>query len=105
MRNIWQAAYTAGTILPKPIATAQYWHRSLNPKKLIEVQFSRLGVSSTADIFSLHAVKKLIVTSSSVSSLPNLQMRVLTHFLAMDQCKNCCILNSLLSPCGNERNA
>jgi len=44
LRNIWQAAYTAGTILPKPIATAQYWHRSLNPKKLIEVQFSRLGV-------------------------------------------------------------
>ena len=44
MRNIWQAAYTAGTLLPKPVATAQYWHRSLNPKKLIEVQFSRLGV-------------------------------------------------------------
>ncbi|KAI9109373.1 hypothetical protein K1719_019427 [Acacia pycnantha] len=32
LENIWQAAYTAGVILPTPIATCQYWHRSLNPK-------------------------------------------------------------------------
>jgi len=32
-------------VLPKPVATAQYWHRSLNPKKLISVGFSRLAVS------------------------------------------------------------
>ena len=44
LQNIWQAAYTAGTVLPKPVATAQYWHRSLNPKKLIGVGFSRIGV-------------------------------------------------------------
>lgn len=43
LQNIWQAAYTAGVVLPTPIATCQYWHRSLNPKKLIEVGFSRLG--------------------------------------------------------------
>ncbi len=45
LRGIWQAAYTAGVVLPKPVATAQYWHRSLNPKKLISVGFSRLAVS------------------------------------------------------------
>jgi hypothetical protein len=45
-RGIWQAAYTAGVVLPKPLATAQYWHRSLNPKKLIGVGFSRLAVRS-----------------------------------------------------------
>lgn len=44
LRGIWQAAYTAGVLLPKPVATAQYWHRSLNPKKLISVGFSRLAV-------------------------------------------------------------
>lgn len=44
-RGIWQAAYTAGVVLPKPLATCQYWHRSLNPKKLIDVGFSRLQVS------------------------------------------------------------
>ena len=46
LRGIWQAAYTAGVVLPKPVATAQYWHRSLNPKKLIGVGFSRLAVRS-----------------------------------------------------------
>jgi glycylpeptide N-tetradecanoyltransferase len=45
LHNIWQAAYTAGTIIPKPFATCRYWHRSLNPKKLIEIGFSRLAVS------------------------------------------------------------
>lgn len=42
--DIWQAAYTAGVVLPTPLATCRYWHRSLNPKKLIEVGFSKLGV-------------------------------------------------------------
>lgn len=42
LTNIWQAAYTAGAVLPKPVSTTQYWHRSLNPKKLISVGFSRL---------------------------------------------------------------
>ena len=44
--DIWQAAYTAGVVLPKPVAVTQYWHRSLNPKKLISVGFSRLQVST-----------------------------------------------------------
>ena len=48
LRGIWQAAYTAGVVLPKPVATAQYWHRSLNPKKLIGVGFSRLAVRPRA---------------------------------------------------------
>ncbi|RZC00722.1 Glycylpeptide N-tetradecanoyltransferase 1 isoform B [Glycine soja] len=47
LENMWQAAYTAGVVLPTPIATCQYWHRSLNPKKLIDVGFSRLGARMT----------------------------------------------------------
>lgn len=47
LENIWQAAYTAGVVLPTPITTCQYWHRTLNPKKLIEVGFSRLGPRMT----------------------------------------------------------
>mmetsp|Transcript_4062 Transcript_4062/g.8736 ORF Transcript_4062/g.8736 Transcript_4062/m.8736 type:complete len:455 (+) Transcript_4062:199-1563(+) len=39
----WQAVYTAGVRIPEPIGVARYWHRSLNPKKLIGVGFSRLG--------------------------------------------------------------
>jgi glycylpeptide N-tetradecanoyltransferase len=40
--NIWQAAYTAGALLPSPVARNRYWRRSINPKKLIEVGFSSL---------------------------------------------------------------
>ncbi|XP_059299578.1 glycylpeptide N-tetradecanoyltransferase 1-like [Lycium ferocissimum] len=47
LENIWQAAYTAGVVLPTPVSTCQYWHRSLNPKKLIDVGFSRLGPRMT----------------------------------------------------------
>jgi glycylpeptide N-tetradecanoyltransferase len=47
LENIWQASYTAGVVLPTPITTCQYWHRSLNPKKLIDVGFSRLGARMT----------------------------------------------------------
>lgn len=37
LTGIFQAVYTAGVVLPKPVATCRYWHRSLNPKKLIDV--------------------------------------------------------------------
>jgi len=45
--GVFQAVYTAGVVLPKPVAQAQYWHRSLNPKKLVEVGFSRIGERMT----------------------------------------------------------
>lgn len=47
LQGIWQAAYTAGVVLPKPVAVCRYWHRSLNPKKLIEVGFSSLAPRMT----------------------------------------------------------
>jgi glycylpeptide N-tetradecanoyltransferase len=42
LHNIWQALYTAGVLIPVPISKTTYWHRSLNPKKLVEVGFSSL---------------------------------------------------------------
>ena len=42
LHDIWQAVYTAGILIPLPIAKTTYWHRSLNPKKLVEVGFSSL---------------------------------------------------------------
>lgn len=47
LRDIWQAVYTAGVVLPKPVAEGQYWHRSLNARKLIDVGFSRLAPRMT----------------------------------------------------------
>jgi glycylpeptide N-tetradecanoyltransferase len=39
--------YTAGVVLPMPVSQCRYFHRSLNPKKLIEVGFSRLAPRMT----------------------------------------------------------
>lgn len=39
LTGIFQAVYTAGVVLPKPVTTCRYWHRSINPRKLIEVKF------------------------------------------------------------------
>ncbi|KAG5458405.1 MAG: Myristoyl-CoA:protein N-myristoyltransferase, N-terminal domain-containing protein [Olpidium bornovanus] len=42
LEGIYQAVYTAGVVLPTPIATCRYYHRSLNPRKLLDVNFSRV---------------------------------------------------------------
>lgn len=47
LHNIWQAIYTAGIVIPKPISKTTYWHRSLNPKKLLDVGFSSLPSTQT----------------------------------------------------------
>eukprot|EP00798_Chlamydomonas_sp_ICE-L_P010418 gene10418-8368_t len=47
LKDIWQASYTAGVLIPRPISTARYWHRSINPKKLIDIGFSRLAPRMT----------------------------------------------------------
>ncbi|ORX89853.1 N-myristoyl transferase [Basidiobolus meristosporus CBS 931.73] len=49
MEGIFQATYTAGIVIPKPIATCRYHHRSLNPKKLVEIGFSALPRGMTMD--------------------------------------------------------
>uniref|UniRef100_A0A4W5RDJ6 Glycylpeptide N-tetradecanoyltransferase n=1 Tax=Hucho hucho TaxID=62062 RepID=A0A4W5RDJ6_9TELE len=47
LEEIFQAVYTAGVVLPKPVSTCRYWHRSLNPRKLVEVKFSHLSRNMT----------------------------------------------------------
>ena len=62
LHGIFQAVYTAGVVLPKPISTCRYWHRSLNPKKLIETRFSHLTrnmtLQRTIKLFRLPAETK-----------------------------------------------
>ncbi|KAG5494547.1 hypothetical protein JIQ42_02157 [Leishmania sp. Namibia] len=41
-KDVWQAVYTAGVLLPTPYASGQYFHRSLNPEKLVEIRFSSI---------------------------------------------------------------
>merc|ERR550519_909212 len=47
LKGIFQACYTAGVVIPKPVGTARYHHRSLNPKKLVDIQFSSLTKNQT----------------------------------------------------------
>lgn len=47
LRGIFQATYTAGVLLPKPIAKCRYYHRPLNPKKLVAIKFSHIGRNQT----------------------------------------------------------
>lgn len=40
--DIWQAIYTAGKVIPTPFATANYFHRTIDPEKLVAIRFSRI---------------------------------------------------------------
>ena len=63
----WQAIYTAGVVIPTPIAATTYWHRSLNPKKLVEVGFS----SKPRDVPMARYIKSYKVPEST--STPGLR--------------------------------
>uniref|UniRef100_A0A8C6MAY2 Glycylpeptide N-tetradecanoyltransferase n=1 Tax=Nothobranchius furzeri TaxID=105023 RepID=A0A8C6MAY2_NOTFU len=41
-QGLHQAVYTAGTVLPTPLSSCSLWHRPLNPRKLMEVNFPGL---------------------------------------------------------------
>ncbi|CAJ0640381.1 5136_t:CDS:2 [Entrophospora sp. SA101] len=59
LQGIFQAVYTAGVVLPKPISKA----RSLNPKKLVETNFSRLPQNVPLSRY----VKKYKVSTKTVT--------------------------------------
>ena len=46
--DIYQALYTAGTLLPTPVTTARYFHRSLDWEHLYNTGFSHLPSGTTA---------------------------------------------------------
>ena len=47
LERIYQAIYTAGVVLPKPVGTCRYFHRPLDWLKLNEIGFSPLPPGST----------------------------------------------------------
>merc|ERR1712183_264984 len=61
--NVWQAVYTAGVVLPRPVSECRYYHRSLNPKKLIDIGFSHLGprmtMARTVKLYKVHEQPQL----------------------------------------------
>ena len=62
-KGVWHAAYTAGVLLPRPVATARYWHRSLDARKLVDVGFCRVPPRVTmARYVKLHRLPESPVT-------------------------------------------
>lgn len=47
LNGVFQAVYTAGTVLPGSVASCRYYHRNLNPKKLVNVGFTKLAQRMT----------------------------------------------------------
>ncbi|KDE04788.1 hypothetical protein MVLG_04752 [Microbotryum lychnidis-dioicae p1A1 Lamole] len=45
--GIFQAIYTAGAYLPTPVSRCQYYHRNLNPQKLVKTGFTSIPRNST----------------------------------------------------------
>ena len=50
-RNVWQAAYTAGVMLPTPISDTTYFHRCINTKKVVDIGFFHLPQNTTMQRF------------------------------------------------------
>ncbi|KAK5657438.1 hypothetical protein OQA88_3010 [Cercophora sp. LCS_1] len=40
LEGVWQAIYTGGVVLPRPVSTTRYFHRAINWQKLFDVGFS-----------------------------------------------------------------
>ncbi|UKK02363.2 glycylpeptide N-tetradecanoyltransferase 1 [Theileria orientalis] len=85
--GIWQAVYTAGIVIPKPIASCRYWHRPLDIKKLIAARFSGVGkrmtISRAVRIYKVNEVENnemRPMEKKDVSSLYKLLKDHLTLF-------------------------
>ncbi|KAF8310050.1 uncharacterized protein EI90DRAFT_2957485 [Cantharellus anzutake] len=47
LKGIFQAIYTAGVVLPTPVSTCRYFHRSLNIPKLVDTHFTTVPRNMT----------------------------------------------------------
>lgn len=45
LQGLRQAVYTAAVVLPTPLSSCRYWHRPLNPRKLMEVNYPGLRLN------------------------------------------------------------
>lgn len=51
LTGIFQAIYTGGIVIPTPISCARYYHRTLNPQKLLDIGFSAMPVGMSKEQF------------------------------------------------------
>ena len=68
--DVFQALYTAGIVLPKPVSSCRYYHRSLDWLKLYEVGFSPMPRNSSK---ARQLTKYKLPTSTSINGLRPMQ--------------------------------
>lgn len=52
LHGVFQAVYTAGVVLPTPVAVSRYYHRTLNAPKLIDIGFAYVPRGQTLARFT-----------------------------------------------------
>lgn len=52
IHGVFQAVYTAGVVLPTPVAVSRYYHRTLNAPKLIDIGFAYVPRGQTLARFT-----------------------------------------------------
>lgn len=62
-RGVFQAVYTGGVHIPTPVARCQYYHRTINVKKLVETGFSAVPATST-----LHRMQRYFAIPEQVTT-------------------------------------
>ena len=72
LRGIFQAIYTAGVFLPTPVSRCQYYHRNLNPPKLVKLGFSGVPRNSTVARMSTYY---RVPTETNLPGLRELEKR------------------------------
>ncbi|KAI1823025.1 acyl-CoA N-acyltransferase [Xylaria intraflava] len=86
LEGVFQAIYTGGILLPKPVSTCRYYHRAINWQKLYEVGFSPLPAKSKP----LFQIRKYAVPErTSIKGFRDMQRKdipavqsLLTRYLA-----------------------
>lgn len=80
LTGVFQAVYTAGVVLPGPVSTCRYYHRTLNAKKLVDIGFTRPPKRMT--MARMAKLYKLPNTTSTVGLRP----------MELKDCKSACEL-------------
>lgn len=86
LHGVFQAIYTGGIVLPKPVSTCRYYHRAINWQKLYDVGFSPLPPNSKPQ-FQIR--KYAVPERTSIKGLREMQKKdipavqdLLTRYLA-----------------------
>lgn len=75
----WQAAYTAGVVIPSPIARTRYFHRNLQVRKLCEIGFSAVPKGKRLE----DHVKELSIPSTPKHGLRPMESKDVTQVTAL----------------------